>query len=34
VEFPDPIYSTAVAANGTLYVTTQTHVYAFANQAK
>jgi outer membrane protein assembly factor BamB len=29
VEFPSPIYSSLVAANGTLYVTTQTHLYAF-----
>ncbi|RFC48727.1 MAG: Outer membrane protein assembly factor BamB, contains PQQ-like beta-propeller repeat [Verrucomicrobia bacterium] len=30
VDFPDPIYSSPVVANGTLYVTTQTHLYAFA----
>jgi outer membrane protein assembly factor BamB len=30
VEFPAPIYSSPVGANGTLYVTTQTHLYAFA----
>ncbi|MCB1085873.1 MAG: PQQ-like beta-propeller repeat protein, partial [Verrucomicrobiae bacterium] len=29
IEFPSPIYSAAVVANGTLYVTTQTHLYAF-----
>lgn len=32
VEFPAPIYSSPVAANGTLYITTQTHVYAFGNK--
>ncbi len=30
VDFPAPIYSTCVVANGTLYVMTQTHLYAFA----
>lgn len=29
IEFPSPIYSTCVVANGTLYVMTQTHLYAF-----
>lgn len=31
VDFPAPIYSSPVAANGVLYVTTQTHLYAFGN---
>ncbi|NNE93657.1 MAG: PQQ-binding-like beta-propeller repeat protein [Verrucomicrobiales bacterium] len=29
VEYPAPIYSTPVVANGTLYVMTQTHLYAY-----
>ena len=29
VEFPAPIYAGPVAANGTLYVQTMTHLYAF-----
>lgn len=29
VEFPAPIYSTPVVANGTLYIMTQTHLYAY-----
>jgi outer membrane protein assembly factor BamB len=29
INFPSPIYSTCVVANGTLYVMTQTHLYAF-----
>lgn len=29
IEYPDPIYSTCVVANGTLYVMTQTHLYAY-----
>ncbi len=29
ISFPSPIYSTCVVANGTLYIMTQTHLYAF-----
>jgi len=29
VDFPDPIYSTPVVANGTLYIMTQSHLYAY-----
>jgi len=29
ISFPSPIYSTCVVANGTLYVMTQTHLYAY-----
>lgn len=29
IGFPSPIYSTCVVANGTLYVMTQTHLYAY-----
>ena len=29
-EFPAPIYSSAIAANGVLYVSTHTHLYAIA----
>lgn len=31
VSYPAPIYSTPVVANNTLYVMTQTHLYAYAN---
>ncbi|NLT71423.1 MAG: PQQ-binding-like beta-propeller repeat protein [Verrucomicrobiaceae bacterium] len=31
VGFPAPIYSTCVVANGTLYIMSQTHLYAFGN---
>ena len=30
VEFPAPIYASPVAANGVLYIATQSHLYAFA----
>ncbi len=29
INFPSPIYSTCVVANGTLYIMSQTHLYAF-----
>jgi len=34
VEFPAPIYSSAIAANGVLYVATQSHLYAIAADAE
>ena len=34
IEFPAPIYSTPVASNGTLYIGTQTHLYAFSEEKK
>lgn len=34
VEFPAPIYSSAIAANGVLYVATQSHLYAIAAEAQ
>jgi outer membrane protein assembly factor BamB len=30
-EFPSPVYATAIAANGVLYVQTHTHLYAIGN---
>ena len=30
IAFPAPVYSTPVAANGTLFITTPTHIYAIA----
>ncbi len=32
IEFPAPIYSAPVVANGILYLATQTHLYAFGEQ--
>ena len=32
VAFRGPIYSSPVAANGTLYIQTQNHLYAFAKR--
>ena len=29
VEFPTPIFSTPVVANGVLYIMTQSHLYAY-----
>ncbi|MFK7790240.1 MAG: PQQ-binding-like beta-propeller repeat protein [Phycisphaeraceae bacterium] len=34
VEFAAPIYSSAIAANGVLYVATQSHLYAIAEDAQ
>jgi outer membrane protein assembly factor BamB len=34
IEFPAPIYSTPVASDGTLYIGTQTHLYAFSGEKK
>jgi len=34
IEFPSPIYSTAVHANGTLYIATQSHLYAISEDAQ
>ena len=34
IEFPSPLLSSVVAANGALYVTTNTHLYCFKEGAK
>ena len=34
VEFPSPLLSSVVAANGALYITTHTHLYCFKEGAK
>ena len=34
IEFPSPIYSSAIYANGTLYLATQSHLYAIAGKAE
>jgi outer membrane protein assembly factor BamB len=34
VEFPSPVMGTPVAANGVLYITTHTHLYAFKQGAQ
>jgi outer membrane protein assembly factor BamB len=34
VEFPAPIYASPVAANGVLYIATQSHLFAFAKPTK
>lgn len=34
VEFPAPIYSSAIAANGVLYIATQSHLYAIQAEAE
>ena len=34
IEFPAPLKSSVVPANGVLYVTTETHLYAFKEGAK
>ena len=34
IEFPAPIYSSAIAANGVLYIATQSHLYAISADGK
>ena len=34
IEFPSPLLSSVVAANGCLYITTHTHLYCFKEGAK
>ena len=34
IEFPSPIYSTPLYANGTMYIATQSHLYAISADAK
>jgi outer membrane protein assembly factor BamB len=34
VEFPAPIYSSAIAANGVMYIATQSHLYAISADAE
>lgn len=34
IEFPAPIYSSAIYANGVMYIATQSHLYAIAADAK
>ena len=32
IEFPAPIYSSAMVANNTVYIATQTHIYAIGKK--
>jgi len=34
IDFMNPVYSSPIAANGVLYITTHTHLFAFAKPAK
>ena len=34
IEFPSPLLSSVVAANGAVYITTHTHLYCFKEGAK